>query len=312
MFQGCTFNGTADCTKNGAGNDASTGNNIFNSNAIVTVTGTGYERLASTTADDYNGDVTFLQTGSGALLPAYNTNCTFAGNLTINAPSATSMTLASASGGRVTMDGGTAQQISRSTGNAPLINRFTLNKTAGDVTLYTRVNVGVDFAPVWGLLNTTATNILNMNNSSASTVGTADSYVNGPMNYDMALNGARTLNLPIGKAADWRPAVLSLTHSSNTSYTYTAEVFNASAQALGWSLPATVDTVSYIHYWDINRSTTSSGAAAPSAGLSGNQTITLYFGSNDYVKDGANLTICKNTSTALTSWTDIGGTGAPA
>lgn len=313
LLQGCTFNGIADCTKNGSGNDASTGNNIFNAAAIVTVTGAGYERLAGTTADDFNGNATFIQTGSGALLPAYNTNCTFAGNLIINAPAAASMTFASAAGGRVTMDGSIAQQISRSSGsNPPLINRFTLNKTAGDVTLNTRVNVGVDFAPVWGLLNTTATNILNLNNSAASTIGTADSYVNGPMNYDMALNGSRTLNLPIGKVADWRPAIVALTHSSGTSYTYTAEVFNASAQALGWSLPPTVDTVSYIHYWDINRSTTSSGAAAPSTGLTGNQTITLYFGTNDFVKDGANLTICKNTTAAPTSWIDIGGSGAPA
>jgi hypothetical protein len=48
------------------------------------------------------------------------------------------------------------------------------------------------------------------------------------MNYDMAVNATtRTLNFPIGKASDWRPAVLAARHNAATSYTYKAELTNA-------------------------------------------------------------------------------------
>jgi hypothetical protein len=130
------------------------------------------------------------------------------------------------------------------------------------------------------------------------------------MRYDMAATGTRTLVLPIGKASDWRPAEITVTHTTTTSYTYRAEVFNLSAVALGWTLPGTVDKVSKAHYWDIDRYTTGTNTKVPSAGLSGNQTIRLYYGLNDNVPDAANLTICKNLSTALTTWFDIGGSGA--
>jgi len=81
---------------------------------------------------------------------------------------------------------------------------------------------------------------------------------------------------------------------------------------LGYTVPVTVDTISKKHYWDITRKVTSTGVASPSTSVSGNQIITLYYGNNDVVTDPTYLTICKNTSTAATTWIDIGGTGATA
>jgi len=73
-------------------------------------------------------------------------------------------------------------------------------------------------------------------------------------------------------------------------------------------MPATntVDTVSGVHYWIINR-TDAGGTSQPSNSLSGNQTIQLFFGTNDFVYQGSNLTIVKNTNVAPTTWFDIGG-----
>jgi hypothetical protein len=157
---------------------------------------------------------------------------------------------------------------------------------------------------------TTASSVLNMNNGSTTSIGTSSSFVNSPMNYDMALNGTRTLNFPVGKNNDWRPAVLSVTHNNGTSYTYNAEVFNLSAATLSWSLPPTVTKVSDAHYWDLDRTLTSTGVNSPTANLSGNAVITLYYGVNDFVTDAGNLVICKNTYNAPTAWINIGGTGA--
>jgi hypothetical protein len=71
-----------------------------------------------------------------------------------------------------------------------------------------------------------------------------------------------------------------------------------------------VDHVSQVHYYTINRAD-GSGNNQPTAGLSGDQTIQMFFGQDDWVSNGGTLTICKNIYTAPTTWIDIGGTGGP-
>jgi hypothetical protein len=131
------------------------------------------------------------------------------------------------------------------------------------------------------------------------------------MQYQKSSAGSATLNFPVGTSIDCRPAVLTVNHANGTLYTYTATLYDADAQNLQWTLPSTVDHVSAVHYWVINRAD-GSGTNQPTAGLSGNQQIQLYFGTNDYVSNGVTLTVCKNVYTAPTNWVDIGGTGGPA
>src|SRR6185312_16679009 len=100
-----------------------------------------------------------------------------------------------------------------------------------------------------------------------------------------------------------------------TQYNYTAEVFNSNPWAAFSSVfpgdmpTATVDTISGVHYWTIAR-TDASGTSQPSASLTGNQIIQLYFGTNDGVQQGSKLTIVKNTAATPATWIDIGGTCA--
>ena len=310
-LNGTTYNGTASIQKNGATDNAGNGGNIFNSTTTITNTSANFIRLANTNPDNYNADVTFAQNNSGVLAPNYNANCTYGGNVTVSSSSTYTITFGSGTG-TATFSGGNAQTINKSgsVGN-PVFTRLVMNKTANDVTLNTRINISTSLTLTQGLINTTSTNILNMNNASTTTIGNALSYINGPMNYDMALSGSRALNFPIGKSADWRPVTLTAVNNSATSYTYKGEVTNANANSLGYVKPATVDTVSHVHYWDIDRSLTSTGVAS-NANVSGNQTILIYYGANDGVTDPSNLTIVKNTSAAPTNWIDIGGTGATA
>ncbi|MFN8115455.1 MAG: T9SS type A sorting domain-containing protein [Bacteroidia bacterium] len=310
-LNGTTYNGTATIRKNGATDNASVGGNIFNGTTTITNTSANFIRLANTNPDNYNADVTFAQNNSGVLAPNYNANCTYGGNVTVSSSSTYTITFGSGTG-TATFSGGNAQTINKSgsVGN-PVFTRLVMNKTANDVTLNTRINISTSLTLTQGLINTTSTNILNMNNASTTTIGNALSYINGPMNYDMALSGSRALNFPIGKSADWRPVTLTAVNNSATSYTYKGEVTNANANSLGYVKPATVDTVSHVHYWDIDRSLTSTGVAS-NANVSGNQTILIYYGANDGVTDPSNLTIVKNTSAAPTNWIDIGGTGATA
>jgi hypothetical protein len=314
LLQGATYNSMANITKNGATDNACAGGNTFNAPTVITNSHTSnYFRLASTTADTYNSDVTMVQTGGGVLAPNYNTNCTYSGNITVNSPAATAITFGANTSGIATLTGGTAQAINRIGSSAfPVFTRLVVNKTAANVTLNTKIYVSAALTLTQGLVNTTAANILHMTNAATTNIGSALSFINGPMNYDMALNGARTLTFPIGKVADWRPAILALTHNNATSYTYNSEVFNADAHLLGWTYPATVNMSSHVHWWDISRSNTATGVVTPTLHLNGSQAITLYYDVNDGVTDPTKLTVIKNTYTATTSWIDIGGTGATA
>ena len=156
------------------------------------------------------------------------------------------------------------------------------------------------------------------NGSTAPALTSAStSYVNGPMMYQLASITKSTLNFPIGTSPDCRPFVLTLQHSTFRNYNYTAQLFianpwvamNSGSPYVPTNMPTTVDTISGVHYWTINR-TDSTGATQSSANLNGNQQIQIFFGTNDDVYQGSNLTIVKNTSASPSAWIDIGGNSA--
>jgi len=313
FFNSSTFNGTVNCTKTGTTNDQSQGNNIFNGASTFINNGTGYLMMTNNTADAYNNDVTFVQNGTGAVYPNYNNNSTYTGTITVTSPSATAITFGSGNG-TATLSGSAVQYMNATGGTAtPVFTRLIIANTGGGVTLNTTsINVSKNLTLNSGLLNTTTTRILTMLNASTTASGDAlsTSYVNGPMRYQKQSSGASTLNFPIGNSPDCRPVVLTVNHSSGSLYTYQAQLFNASAWALGYTFPPSIDNVSGVHYYTIGR-TDASGVNQPVSGLSGNQTIQIYFGANDDANNGGTLTIVKNTYTAPTAWINIGGVGGP-
>ncbi len=300
-LNGCTYNGLATIEKNGATNNASTGANIFNGTTIIKNSGAGIFYLGNSSADDFNSSATFIQTGAGALFPAYNSNGTFSGNISTSGTS-TAITFASNTSGRVTIDGVT-QAINGSSAFKPIIKRLTI-ASGGTLTLNVPVNIstGGDLTMSTGYISTTATNVLTLlDETVTSSIGNSSSYIDGPMAYMMSINGSSTLNFPIGKSSSWRPVTLSLTHNAATAYTYTAERFNSSAELFGYTLPGTVNKVSGYSYWDIAR-TASSSANLTSA------VATLYYGSSgtdDHVMDYTGVTMCK--SNGAGAWVDLTG-----
>ncbi len=311
-FNGCTFSGTVNATKTGTVNDASNGGNIFNNTTSLINNGTGYLLMTNSSPDTYNGDISFIKNNTGLVYPNYNQSGNYGKNLTIT--SATTITLGAGSGTAI-FNGTGAQDITVTTGTPTLVfTRLNINNSGSGVTLSnTPINVSVNMVLTSGLLNTTTANILTMLNNSTVAAGTAlsTSFVNGPMRYQKSSSGSTILNFPVGNGSDCRPVVLTVSHSNGTLYTYQTQLFNASAAALGYTLPSTVTSASAVHYYTIGR-TDAAGTNQPTAALSGNQTIQVFFGANDLVTDGNAITVIKNTYTATTSWIDIGGTGGPA
>jgi len=207
----------------------------------------------------------------------------------------------------LTFNGTGNQQIipasAGSGGDAITYRNVVINNTSGFATDFTMgglasINSGLTMTA--GVVQTTATNYLALLSGSACNLGSSSSFIDGPMTYDLASSIPNSvLNLPIGKGITYRPAVLTVSHSDNTPVTYTAEHFNASAAALGYTLPPTVDRVSGVRYWQISRQNVANLTDARA---------TLYYGigSGDGVTDYTNLTVVKNVGSG-TTWFDVGG-----
>lgn len=325
-----TFNGTTNIfTMSGSTNQNCYGGNIYASGSTNTFinSSTGYWRLANTRGDTCYGDAIFKKASTGELSAAYNNTNYFYGNISIAAGS-DSIDFGAGTG-IVTLMGTSSSAFTNNGNKGVSMKRIVLNKTGGaGFTLNNNLGVpsGGSLTLTSGLLNTSSTGYLFLMNQNVTAPALTDaltSYINGPMRYDVASNNTtQTLNFPIGKAGDCRPVVLTVRHNAATSYSYMGEVFNANpwvamnsgSPYIATNMPSTVDTISGVHYWTFNRTVTSSGASASATNLSYSAgaypLIQLYFGPNDQVYQGSNLTIVKNTSATPAAWIDIGGSCA--
>lgn len=83
-LNGSVFNNPLSINKTNSSNDNSTGSNTFNSTATFQNSSTGQFRLATTSPDIYNGDVSFVIGNTGSIYPAYTAvGSQFNGNISI-------------------------------------------------------------------------------------------------------------------------------------------------------------------------------------------------------------------------------------
>jgi hypothetical protein len=146
LLNGGRFNSNAILRKSGASDNASIGGNIYNGATTISNNGTGYLRLGNTTADDYNSDATFVQTGTGPLLPSYGSTATIAGNLS-TAGTATAITF----GSTTILNGTSAQAIIGSL--PPTFNALTVSNTGNTVTSGVDVNIVGNLSVTSGRFN---------------------------------------------------------------------------------------------------------------------------------------------------------------
>ena len=198
--------------------------------------------------------------------------------------------------GTVTMGGSAAQSIGGS--STTLFYNLTINNPAG-ITLENSESVSNMLTLTSGLLTTTASKIITCTSSANATVGSASSYVNGPMVQTVATNSLTTRNFPIGRGGAFRPAILTATHSNTNSVTYTGEMVNTSATSLGYAKPATINKVSYSRYWNFDRQNVANLTSA---------SMTLYYDLDDTVTDRNRVAVVHDDGSSR--WVDQGGTGS--
>ncbi len=253
--------------------------------------------------------------GSGAK-DANNASITIKGNWTVSGTA----TFTEGTG-TITLSGSAnSQTITNPSGET--FNILTINNTyttEPQIILNDNVSVSLTLNMTDGVIQSDANNILIMLNASSTTVGSAASYVSGPMRYNMAVSATtRTLNFPIGKNSLYGGASLRVTHTAATSYTYTAEVIASSAMALNYTLAAGTDRVSNLRYWNITRGTTAAPNVTSNANLSTGTVgtaprLTLYYVAEDEVNQPSTLTVVKNVNGGSVWFNTVGtASGSPS
>lgn len=137
-----------------------------------------------------------------------------------------------------------------------------------------------------------------LSETGSANIGNAASYVDGPVVKRVASVAPQNISLPVGKGNAYRPVILSVQHNSFASVSYTTEVWNNSAQALGFTLPPDIRWVSDIRYYTIQPSSTANLVSAM---------VTLSYGPDDIVNNFVTLRVGRDDG--ANGWINTGGIG---
>ncbi len=181
--------------------------------------------------------------------------------------------------------------------NLTIDNTFATND---QITLNNDATVDYVLTLTDGIVNPNG-NILLLGAGATTTIGSAASYIDGPMSYDISTANATTLNFPLGNGNDYRPVSLALKYTIAHNNIYTAQLYDADANAIGYALPGNVSNISKVHYYLI--SINSNPLFISSANLTIN--YSTINGANDGVADNGNLGIVESNSGPVSPWVDI-------
>ncbi len=262
-LNGSTFNNTTTITKNGSGPNLSTGGNVFNGVTTLSVTGSGALYLGSSSADDFNEDVSFRQSTAFTLYPSYNSSSTFAKSISTTGSS--SVVNFSAGGGTVILNGSVNQNISGDVSIPPNFHNLTINKAANRVTLQTPVTVSNLLTLTLGRINATSTNFLTvLDNATVSGVSNA-SYISGPCRKE----GNDAFTFPIGAGGFYRAIGISAPATTGSQFTARFLFDDSDATYAHSSKDGSLDHLSHCEYWVLDRD---AGSSSVSVTLSWNTT----------------------------------------
>jgi len=177
---------------------------------------------------------------------AAGANITLNNNIAIRGDLIVGGTLTGA-GKTVTFSGSTSSTI-RGNGTINLGN-VVQNKSSASVTLLTPITITGALTLTNGVINTTSTNLLTLQNDATSTPGNANSYINGPMKKV----GNDAFVFPVGNNGVW--ARLGISAPASPIDAFTAQYFaNAYSNTDSLSSAAPVlNNVSKVEYWNCER-----------------------------------------------------------
>jgi hypothetical protein len=259
-----TLTGTGDLTVSSTGTINVSGTSNFptgftavtlNSGSTVNYNLNGNQNIFTTTYANLTlSGTSGTKTLTGAI--------TVSGDLTIGRPLATANYQLTLGGdfiqnntftqgtGTVLFNGSSAQAISGS--SATTFYNLTINKSAGELTLSKAVSVTNVLALQSGIVNTTASNLLTVTNTSVGgiTGGSATAYINGPLlrNLPASFSSTASYSFPIGKGGNYYPFTLVNPITGTGTVTARAEAF---ATNPGGSIDVSLSAKSSSEYWEL-------------------------------------------------------------
>ncbi len=251
FLNGGTFNGTTTLQNNGSATVGCLGGNVFNGTTTLNSTGSGEWRQATTTTDDYNGNVTFLSTSATKLYPAYSMPVTFAGNVTsVGSTTLITYTLAGSATGKLVFDGAANQTFSADAAKLPVVVNLELAKTVG-TTLTPNFSLSITRALILttGTMTTTSSNLLVLNSGVTATGASNNSYINGPIRKI----GNTAFTFPVGKVGYYRPIQIAAPAVATDHFTAEYFMSNSNATYSHSSKDASINHISTNEYWILNR-----------------------------------------------------------
>ncbi len=242
LLKNSSFNGTSSFTKNSTANYQSDGGNIFGNTVTITNNGSaGRIRMATTTADTYNGDALFNSSGQDVQI-AYFGNNLFKGNITTNSNKVVFNTVKDS---KVTFNGSNNQTLNGS--NNYSFRKVAFNKTAGTITANTTLSVDDSLVLISGNLITTGTNLLTMKAGSYATGANNNSFIEGPVKKV----GNSDFIFPVGSSNMFKP--LGISAPSTITSAFTSEFINDSILINSGNKDSTLGYLYRDQYWLLNR-----------------------------------------------------------
>jgi len=249
QLNGSTFNSIANITRYGTGNDICTGGNVFNATTVLRDS-SGHSNgfyLANVNGDDFKGDVTFVQKGTGvSIYPSYNANSTFAKNVTVDG---TSVIAFGQNGGKVIFSGTASQSFYSSSGYTPTVKKMQMDKITGNLSLQTKVVVSDSLILNSGVVSTDSLMYLSLLDNTVATSGNDSSFISGQLEKI----GDDAFTFPIGFSGisnGYNP--ISISAPSSTSDKFQARYIFGSH---GLSLQEDSIEISNCEYWILNHPT---------------------------------------------------------
>lgn len=196
----------------------------------------------------------------------------------------------------VLLQGGEGQQIN-GIGSLSLTN-LSINNVSG-ASLAIPVNLSGLLNLTAGVLFTSTTSLLTLNETASIIGASSTDYIDGPLKMTIAASGPGVIDFPIGSNGNYRPITLIVDHSDAAAAYYEAEINSNNPRIMGYGLPATIDRISGVRYVNMSRT----GAANLNSA-----NITINYGTDDGVDDPASLRLAHYDGGS--SWIDIGGSGS--
>ncbi|MCH2021297.1 MAG: hypothetical protein MK207_02355 [Saprospiraceae bacterium] len=244
------FNGDTYLEKSNNIDDDCYGDCTFNSPTTIHNSSSSRFTLCNNKGNDFNSSVTYIQSGSGILFPAYNNACTYAGDINIDYPISEQAVFASNNNGKVIMDGNLIQSIN-DVGNSqsPIIRRLEMNKNLNELNLNIPISISHELNLIKGLINTSALNLLTILDNGTLLTASNASYIEGPVEKI----GDDSFTFPIGNGGFYRPISISAPSNSNSSFIGEYFLSNPSSAYNTFIKDPSLELISTCEYWNLER-----------------------------------------------------------